>query len=139
MSDANPASIEGGCLCGAVRYRATAAPLNSMMCHCNSCRRAAGAPVVAWITFPSDAFTFTNGTPNRYASSAGVVRTFCPGCGTPLTYVHQGRPGDVDVTTASLDHPDRFPPTWHGWLEDTLPWLRFGDDLPTHRKVPSAE
>ena len=38
--------IQGGCMCGAVRYSATTNPANSMVCHCQSCRRAAAAPVV---------------------------------------------------------------------------------------------
>ncbi len=139
MSTDTELTFEGGCLCGAVRYRATAAPSNSMICHCNSCRRAAGAPVVAWITVPASAFAFVLGEPSRYASSPGVERTFCARCGTPLTYVHTRRPEDVDITTASLDRPEAFPPTWHGWTEDGVPWVRFGDDLPQHRKVPSAE
>jgi len=41
---------EGGCLCGAVRYRMVGAPLSSAICHCASCRRASGAPTVAWLT-----------------------------------------------------------------------------------------
>ncbi len=139
MSAEAELTIEGGCLCGAVRYCATATPSNSMICHCNTCRRAAGAPVVAWITVPAPSFALVRGEPSRYASSPGVERTFCAHCGTPLTYVHARRPEDVDITTASLDHPEAFPPTWHGWTEDSVPWVRFGDDLPQHRKVPSAE
>ena len=40
----NNRTIEGGCLCGAIRYRVTAEPQGRTLCHCESCRRAAGAP-----------------------------------------------------------------------------------------------
>ena len=39
--------ITGGCACGAVRYEATGRPSNTMVCHCRTCRRVTGAPVVA--------------------------------------------------------------------------------------------
>ena len=56
--------IQGGCMCGAVRYSATAKPANSMVCHCQSCRRSAASPVVAWVTFAKAEFRFTRGTPH---------------------------------------------------------------------------
>ena len=50
-------------MCGAIRYSATANPANSMVCHCQSCRRSAASPVVAWVTFAKSEFKFTRGTP----------------------------------------------------------------------------
>jgi hypothetical protein len=124
-------AIEGGCFCGAIRYRARAAPIVSMVCHCRSCRRTSGVPAVPWLTFRASEFAFVRGTPAAFASSPPVTRTFCPTCGTSLTYVHAGRPDEVDVTTASLDDPERFPPTYHAWIGEGIGWLRFGDGLPT--------
>ena len=124
-------SIEGGCFCGAVRYRITAKPSNTMVCHCRSCRRMAAAPVVAWLTFPKAQFRFVHGRPSEFSSSAPVVRSFCPTCGTPLTYQHQGHPESIDVTTCSLDEPAAFAPTHHSWLADDVPWVKFGDGLPS--------
>ena len=122
---------EGGCFCGAIRYRVEGEPSNTMVCHCQSCRRVAAAPVVAWITFPIAQFEWLRGQPSEFHSSASVRRTFCAACGTPLTYEHRDRAGFVDVTTCSLDDPDRFPPTHHSWLSDDLAWVHFGDGLPT--------
>ena len=122
--------MTGGCFCGAVRYEAHGRPENSMVCHCNSCRRVAGAPVVAWLTFPAASFRFTQGQPTEFPSSALVRRTFCAGCGTGLTYRREDNPGTIDVTTASLDTPAAFPPTHHSWLEDDIAWVQFGDGLP---------
>ena len=122
---------EGGCACGAIRYRATAKPTNSMVCHCRTCRRVAGSPVVAWITLPLAAFEVIQGQPAEFHSSEPVRRTFCRRCGTPLTYQHGDSPNSVDVTTCSLDNPDAFPPTHHSWLAHNVAWIRFGDGLPT--------
>ena len=124
--------VEGGCFCGAVRYEASGRPLNSMVCHCRSCRRVTGAPVVAWLTFPVERFRFSRGEPAQFASSAPVRRTFCAACGTPLTYARVDAPETIDVTTASLDRPETFPPTHHSWLEDNVAWVAFGDGLPAY-------
>jgi hypothetical protein len=66
------------------------------------------------------------------------VRTFCGRCGTPLTYRHDSSPGTVDVTTVSLDDPDRFPPTREVWLEHKLAWEALNADL-DHYPRSSAE
>jgi hypothetical protein len=124
---------EGGCLCGAVRYVAHGAPTASIVCHCNSCCRAAGSPVVAWLTFPTSRFSFVGVAPAEYQSAVPVTRTFCSTCGTSLTYRHAERPSEIDVTTSSLDHPEAFPPTHHSWVGGSVGWVRFGDGLPVYR------
>lgn len=121
---------EGGCFCGKVRYGVAGVPRTSAICHCVSCRRASGAQSVAWLVFPSEAFSFTSGDPAEYRSSAEVSRTFCGGCGTSLTYQHDGNPDFIDVTTASLDLPDEFPPARHVWLENKVSWESGNDGLP---------
>ena len=127
-------AIEGGCCCGAVRYRSAGEVTNTMVCHCTSCRRQAGSPVVAWVTVPSDSFRYTRGHPIEFHSTPPVTRTFCGACGTPLTYQHVKRTAQIDVTTCSLDEPARFPPTHHSWLGDDIAWVRFGDGLPGFRE-----
>lgn len=126
--------IEGGCICGAIRYRVSGKPVNSMVCHCQTCRRAAGAPVVAWATFPTAQVQLLRGQPCEFHSSEPVRRSFCPACGTPLTYEHRDRVGFVDITTCSLDDPELFPPTHHSWLSHDLAWVRFGDGLPAFQE-----
>ena len=121
---------EGGCMCGAVRYRVQGKPTNSMVCHCRSCRRVAAAPVVAWITFATSQFEWLQGHATQFRSSDPVRRTFCAVCGTPLTYEHEGAAETIDVTTCSLDDPEAFPPTHHSWLSHDLTWVRFDDGLP---------
>ena len=122
---------EGGCFCGAIRYRIEGPPTNTMVCHCQTCRRIAAAPVVAWVTFPKDRFATIKGAASELQSSELVRRTFCPSCGTPLTYEHKNDASSIDVTTCSLDNPNAFPPTHHSWLSHDLEWVRFGDGLPT--------
>ena len=110
-------------MCGEVRWTATAAPSHSSVCHCRWCRKAAGAQSVAWLTFPRGSFSFVVGKPAEYRSSPPVIRTFCPRCGTSLTYTHDDRPGEIDVTTGSADDPAAYPPKEQVHEEDRLPWV----------------
>lgn len=123
--------VEGGCACGAVRYRVEGPASNSMYCHCRSCRRVAAAPAVAWVTFNKESFAILKGEPAEFRSSPPVLRRFCRSCGTPLTYEHRDHPATIDVTTCSLDEPGAFPPTHHSWVSHDIAWMRFGDGLPT--------
>ena len=124
--------IEGGSLCGAVRYRATGTAYGITHCHCKTCRRASGAPFVTWAGFDSDRFTFIKGQPASYASSANVIRTFCSNCGTALTYERSDLSGSIDVTLGSMDDPEALTPEDHTWTESRLSWISLGDQLPAH-------
>lgn len=122
--------VEGGCLCRAIRYRFTSPPLARALCHCRSCRLASGAPAVAWIVVNRGDFAFVAGQPNRFRSSPEVTRTFCGKCGTPLSYQHDDSPDTIDLTTATLDLPDAFPPAKEIWLAHKLAWMPVNEHLP---------
>lgn len=131
-------TTSGGCLCGAVRYEFTGVPLWAGYCHCESCRRATGAPVAAFIGVNQAAVTFTGEPPEVYPSSPGVERWFCGSCGSPLAYVGERWPEEVHLYTASLDEPAKHPPRFHVNCREQLPWLVMGDALPRFA-VTSAE
>lgn len=122
--------LEGGCFCRFVRYRATGRPRSETACHCSICRRVSGAPYVAWFTVSTDAFEWTGAQPHSFQSSAHGHRAFCPRCGTGLTFWSSRAPGDIDITTCSLDEPERLPPRDHTQVVGRLCWVRPGDGLP---------
>jgi hypothetical protein len=121
LSDAEHA---GGCLCGAVRYRASGAPSWIANCHCASCRRATGAPLTTYAGFAAERFAWTAGAPLRFSSSPGVTRSFCGRCGTPLTYEGARWPDEVHVLIGSMDQPQDFPPKRDAFAEERLPWAQ---------------
>jgi hypothetical protein len=125
----------GGCLCGAVRYETQGPPRFVCICHCESCRRATGGGMVPWATFREPAFRLTGGVLATRRMPAGATRGHCASCGTSITYQHVERPGELDITLASLDDPASFTPVAHIWVEDKLPWLKIADDLPQYRKT----
>lgn len=119
----------GGCFCGAVRYEISADPKSLVRCHCIDCRRASGAPSLAWAIIPVKGFRWLSGKPKSFASSPPVTRTFCDNCGTTLTYLHE-KSSNIDVTTASLDDPDGFAPIKEIWVEQRLSWDILDEELP---------
>lgn len=130
--------FEGGCLCGAVRYRSTAAPLRCVICHCADCRRHSGAPCLGFVHFPLAAFRWLGGEPQRYRSSQFAERGFCPSCGSILS-MHEEVLGDrVQVSLGSLDEPQRVRPQDHVWVASAIPCFRIDDDLPRFPRSSTA-
>jgi hypothetical protein len=115
--------IQGGCLCGAIRYRLTCVPSSSSVCHCPDCRHACGAQAVAWITLPYENFIILQGELTAFYSSDHAVRTFCGKCGTSLTFHDDKRKHEIDVTTGSLDDPNPYPPTEQVFFEHRILWV----------------
>ena len=124
--------LAGRCLCGAIRYQCGSRLYPPTLCHCESCRRAAGAHAVGWLTVRSADLQYTTAAPHEFESSPGVHRAFCDRCGTPLTYRNARRPGEIDVTICSLEQPERAAPTDHIWMQDAPSWDRPGDGLPQY-------
>lgn len=114
---------DGGCLCGAVRYRFSGEPEQSAWCHCRSCRLATGAPAVAFLGLDRARFAWTTQEPSYHASSPGVRRGFCPVCGTALSYEAERKADVIDIHTATLDDPDRFPPTGTYYGVERIAWF----------------
>ena len=131
--------IEGGCRCGAVRYRLRGLPLFTLHCHCADCRRSAGGPVQTWISYPKDQVSYAAGEPNRYQSSPGVWRGFCAACGTPPVYEATRIPDEVHILVGTLDSHIALAPERHVWWEEKVPWLDFDDDLPRYARFSRGD
>jgi hypothetical protein len=86
-----------------------------------------GARSVAWITVKRSEFRFDKGEPKRYKRDTGAYRTFCDSCGTSLTYENDERPDEIDITTGSLDDPERFLRTEMFSRRRNSPWVRLVD------------
>src|SRR5215510_12051997 len=113
-------TLTGSCLCGQIRYRITAAPVEALYCHCRMCQRAHGAPVIAWCTVPLSGFAIISGDPVAYASSPKALRHFCRSCGTQLTSRETRNPQLVDISVATLDNPEAVEPKLHLWTESRI-------------------
>jgi hypothetical protein len=120
----------GGCFCGHIRYLIRGEASSATICHCSMCRRASGAPCVAWATFASPQIEWLAGTPREFASSDKAVRSFCGECGTALTFRLLENAAETDVTLGSLDRPELIFPRDHTYTAAQVAWLRLADGLP---------
>ena len=120
--------MEGGCLCGAVRYRISGSPFAAEYCHCRMCQKSAGAAVVSWMDFLTEQLTWTAGKPSEYESSESVRRGFCEECGSTLSFRDTRHPEYITLTIASLDDPNLVKPTCHIYTDSQVKWLVIEDD-----------
>ena len=121
-------------MCGTVRYRVSGEPVATTLCHCRSCRRASGGTNVAWAVFDQAAFEWLTGQPTAYSSSPGVEWLHCGDCGSLVGYRRSSRPAHMDITTGTLDDPDRFPPAVEIWLEYKIRWETLAPELPKRKR-----
>ena len=115
MTNNIEARQSGGCQCGAVKYSVSAPPEFTAVCHCSSCRKSVGAPLVGWAMFTSDAVQVSGNALIVYTSSQGVQRSFCGTCGTSLFFEADYISGLIDITTESFDDPEAMIPTAQIW------------------------
>lgn len=122
--------LEGGCVCGGVRFVASGEPWRVGLCHCLTCRKRHAAAFNAFAVFPREAVTFTDagGEPialdrlGVFASSRQGRRYFCRACGSPVLSADEA--GDeVEVFLGSLDHPNRLAPTYEAFTPRRETWL----------------
>lgn len=125
-----PIVSEGGCLCGSVRYRISGTCRSSSVCFCRSCRLASGAPSVAWFVVNLTQFDLLSGELTTFQSSPPVKRSFCTKCGTPLAYQHTDDATTIELTTATLDDPLRFPPLREIWHSQKVSWAASDSTIP---------
>jgi hypothetical protein len=122
---------EGGCLCGQVRWRATAEPANVRVCHCRLCQRWTGAPFFARAIFRAEDFAWSGAT-TSWPTSPRVVRRACARCGTPMLSVPNDPPARVGVSVATCDDRHALAPTVHIWVSEKVDWLTLDDGLSQH-------
>ena len=104
--------VEGGCYCGALRYRATGNALFTGQCHCRECQYISGGNPNLVMAMPEAEFSYTKGTPKGFRRSDlpdPVTREFCAECGTHLLTRTSRVPGAVLLKVGTFDDPSVFP------------------------------
>lgn len=134
----NETLFEGGCLCGAIRYRSTLAPVRCMICHCEQCRKHSGSVCLSFVHFPKAAFQWLGQEPQRYRSSQFAERGFCGRCGSTLSMHEEVLADRIQIATGSLDQPERVHPDDHVWVQSQIPWLTIADNAPKFERSSSA-
>ena len=127
-------SLEGGCSCGAVRYRLTSAPMIVHCCHCLDCQRQTGSAFVINALIETDRIERLSGEPEPVSMPTDSGRPHhiyrCPKCQTAVWSDYGGRPALRFVRVGTLDEPSALSPDVHIFTRSKLPWLRLPDDVP---------
>lgn len=131
--------IVGGCLCGAVRYQITAAPIITRMCWCRDCQYWAAGNATVNVCFPSDAIVI-KGELRDYSSTADsgnvMHRRFCPVCGTQMFSESDARPHLIFVRAGTLDDPHIAQPAANIWASSAPAWACMNENLPKFDRQP---
>ena len=128
-----PPLREGGCSCGAVRYRLTSAPLFVHCCHCLNCQRQTGSAFVINLLIEPDRVELLAGEPQQVdvprddGTKQGIYR--CPQCQVAVFSAY-GRPIFWFVRGGTLDDPDGVAPDVHIYTRSKLPWISLPDGVP---------
>ncbi len=102
---------EGGCLCGAVRYKIDVAEHISSNCHCTDCRRQSGAPYIAFTDVLVDKFQWIKAPKGVLKFGDTSLRRFCDGCGAFMMWESQAGDEYLSISTATIDDPSGLVPT----------------------------
>ncbi|MEO0547850.1 MAG: GFA family protein [Pseudomonadota bacterium] len=133
-------SIEGGCYCGALRYKCEGKPVMKAQCHCRECQYITGGGPNFFMGMPLDGFTYTKGTPKKFTRSDlenPRTRDFCETCGTHMATLLPGRPIAI-IKVGTLDDPTLMygGPKMAIFTIDQQPYHCIEDGLPTHERLP---
>ena len=122
---------EGGCQCGAIRYRIDGAPLGLAVCHCTECQRQSGSAFGMSLLVPAAALRLTAGTLNSFAVKCDSGRTktctFCPACGTRI--YHQTNAAAMSIKAGTLDDTSDLAPSAHYWTKRKQQWVVIPDGV----------
>ena len=133
--------MQGGCLCGAVRYEIAGPSMMVGNCFCTDCRKASGTSHSTHAIFPQDA-VFVSGSTKGYASPADsgnvVTRHFCPECGCAIHSTNTGMPGTMAVRVSSLDDPDAVLPLMTVYASRAPAWAPIDQTRPVFAQMPEG-
>jgi hypothetical protein len=130
------ATFDGGCACGAVRYRLTSLPMFVHCCHCRDCQRQTGSAFVINALIETDRIDILSGAPEPVTvpTDSGHPHDIyrCPSCRTAVWSDYGRRPPLRFVRVGTLDQPDMLLPDVHIYARSKLPWVVLPADVPTY-------
>ena len=132
--------FEGGCYCGAVRYRAKGDPLFKGQCHCRECQYIAGGSPNMLMAVPEAGFTYTGKQPKQFQRTDiddAVTREFCEECGTHILAKSARMPGALMLKVGTLDDPAGYGmPNMAIFTVDQQSFHTIPDGVATFERLP---
>jgi hypothetical protein len=131
--------LEGGCLCGKVRYSGEAEPIFVGVCHCTNCQKSSGTAFNAVVAVPKPAVSLT-GTVSTYEGKGdtgnAVYKQFCPECGSPIAEEAAVMADVVMIMVGTLDDPSVAQPAMQIYCDSAQPWALLEGGIQRFPKMP---
>src|SRR6266508_3153506 len=124
---------EGGCACGAVRYRLISDPLFVHCCHCLNCQRQTGSAFVINVLIEADRVELLSGeplpvdVPRDKGEPQRIWR--CPICRVAV-FSQYTSPFMRFVSAGTLDDPASVARDVHIFTRSKQPWVTLPDSVP---------
>jgi hypothetical protein len=135
--------LQGGCACGAVRYRIRSAPMFVHCCHCRDCQRQTGSAFAINALIETDRIELLSGEPTPFAMPTDSGRPHavyrCPACGTAVWSEYGGAKALRFVRVGTLDDPSALPPDVHIYVRSKLPWITLPEGVPAFEAYYDAK
>ena len=120
--------LEGGCACGAIRYKLNNTPLIVHACHCRDCQRLSGTAFATNIWIEEKFVERSQAAPASFRLKGGSGQPhdvfFCERCGTTVWSRYHPVPWALFVPAGTLDEPDAVEPDLHIFTRSKVPWLQ---------------
>ena len=131
--------LEGGCLCGKVRYTADAEPIFVGVCHCSTCQKGSGSAFNSVVALPKLAVSVT-GTLHTYEGKGDTgnptYKRFCPECGSPVQVEAAIMADVVMIPTGTLDDASALTPAMQIYCDSAQSWALLEGGIQRHAKMP---
>lgn len=124
---------QGGCLCGAVRFRARGSLRGVVYCHCSQCRRQTGHFYAATNVAEADLEVDGGERITWFRASDFASRGFCATCGSALFWKRDGAP-DISIMAGSFDTPSGLRAEGHIFVADKGDYYEIADGLPQRQQ-----
>jgi hypothetical protein len=135
-------TLNGSCLCGAIRYSVSQPIAELRQCHCTNCQKASGAAGSVNAMIPSAAFKLVQGKPKRYSAVADsgrlLHRFFCGECGSPLYSQRDATPENMALRAGTLESPPQMRIVANIWTKSARPWAHIDPASQQHAGQPDA-
>lgn len=131
--------IEGGCLCGKVRYSGEAEPIFVGVCHCATCQKSSGTAFNTVVAVPKPAVTVT-GTVNTFQGKGdtgnATYKRFCPNCGSPVQIEAAVMADVVMIPVGTLDDASAVKPAMQIYCDSAQSWALLEGGIQSFAKMP---
>ena len=129
----------GGCVCGSTRYKITAEPIASYVCHCTDCQTRTGSAFGISAIVAASALKITAGTTEKWkriSKGATYVWERCSDCGTNLIASIEAAPDMAAIWPGTLDDQSWVKPKAQIWTKSAQDWLKLDASMPAYEEQP---